>query len=181
MKADIAINTFIELYGVPHWEKEGQSIDEIKKLWEKELNDYSEEQIKTACYKLFRFRKTMTFPTISQLMAMLYDEEKPTEKEETSKQRGEAVCPELDLYNLVNPSCSFGKFRFAFQQMTEDFRAFYPMFDKLSFSTGLAKSMQNNGWWESKILDYLPQTKDNTNKDSAFDYRESLTNCFERI
>lgn len=90
-------------------------------------------------------------------------------------------CPEIDLYELCGEPCSFGKFRFAFQQMTEDFRAFYPMFDKLNFSTGLAKAMQNNGWWESKILDYLPQTKDNINNGTPFDYQDGLKNCFEKV
>ena len=105
MKADIAINTFVELYGFPKWEKDGQSIEEIKKIWEGELKDYSDEQIKIACYKLFRYRKTMTFPTISQLMAMLYDEEKPKYQEEYKQQN--TYCPEIQLYNTIKPFCSF--------------------------------------------------------------------------
>lgn len=154
MKADIAINTFIELYGVPKWEKEGQSIDEIKKIWEEELKDYSDEQIKIACYKLFRYRKTMTFPTISQLMAMLYDEEKPTEYE-SYEPVGKSYCPELELYKAVNPSCSFGTFGNAFRSMIHDFKVYYPEMDNLTFATGLAEAMQNNGWWTNKIREYL--------------------------
>ena len=178
---DVAIKKLSDLYGAPNWKKEGQDINEIKRIWEAELNGYTENQINEACYKLFRSRKVMSFPTISHLMAMLYDEEKPTERVEEYKQTGEARCPELELYDIMHPDCKFGEFRFAFQKMVQDFRALYPMFDKNDFSTGLAKAMRNNGFWDTKIIDYLPKKVENTNNGSPFDYRDGLKNCFEKV
>jgi hypothetical protein len=179
---DIAIKRLTDLYGNPNWCKDGQDIEEIKKIWESELNGYSEEQIKEACYKLFRFRKTMTFPTISQLMAMLYDEEKEVKKVETKKSSGEARCPEIDLYEIVHPDCKFGEFRFAFQKMVQDFKAYHKEADYLDFSTGLARAMQNNGWWAEKILEYLPKSENQRiNNGNPFDYRDSLKNCFKGV
>lgn len=154
MKADVAINTFVELYGFPKWEKDGQSIEEIKRIWEEELKGYSDEQIKIACYKLFRYRKTMTFPTISQLIAMLYDEEKTKDYEEY-KIIGKSYCPELELFKQVNPSCSFGKFSNSFRNMINDFKIYYPEMRDLTFANGLLESMKNNGWWSNKIREYL--------------------------
>lgn len=154
MKFETTFNILVELYGKPNWGKEGQSIEKIKRIWEDELSDYSDEQIKDACYRLFRYRKTMTFPTISQLMAMLYDEEKVVEQKEY-KSDGKYYCPELELYKKVNPYCSFGSFGNAFRNMISDFKFNYPEMDKLTFATGLADAMQRNGWWETKIGEYL--------------------------
>lgn len=150
---EIAFECLRDLYGMPNWKKEGQSIEKIKMLWEEELDGYSGGQIKEACYRLFRYRKTMTFPTISQLMAMLYDEEKPTKIEEYVSQK--SYCPELELYNLVNPSCSFGRFVCAFQMMTNEFKGLYPQFSEYTFNNGLVNVMQKNGWWGNKILEYI--------------------------
>lgn len=177
---EVAFKRLSDLYGEPHWEREGQDFREIQKIWESELDGYSEEQIKEACYKLFRYRKAMTFPTISHLMTMLYDEEKQTQKSEYKSQK--SSCPELDLYDEVKPNCKFGEFRFAFQKMTQDFKAYHKEADCLDFSTGLARAMQNNGWWAEKILEYLPKSENQRiNKGNPFDYRDSLANCFKGV
>lgn len=149
---DIAIKRLTDLYGNPNWFKDGQDIDEIKKVWESELNGYTEEQIKEACYKLFRFRKAMTFPTISQVMSMLYDEEKP--KEASIYESKTSRCPELELYELVRPQMFFGKFRAKFMNMYNDFKAYFPECSADSFSDTI-KAMKMNGWWENKITEYL--------------------------
>lgn len=154
MKFERAFEVLVDLYGMPNWQKEGQSMDKIKGIWEEELSGYTDEQIKDACYRLFRYRKTMTFPTISQLMAMLYDEERTQPKEEQHKQE-KCYCPELELYKKVNPSCSFGSFGHAFRKMIDDFKFFNPEMKDLTFATGLADAMQNNNWWENKIGEYL--------------------------
>lgn len=64
-------------------------------------------------------------------------------------------CPELELYKLVKPDCFFGTFQVAFRKMIQDFKFFNPEMDNLTFATGLADAMQRNGWWETKIGEYL--------------------------
>jgi hypothetical protein len=64
-------------------------------------------------------------------------------------------CPGENLWIETGKPCLFGKFRFAFQKMVQDFKAFNPEADRFTFSNGLAQSMQNNGWWDQKIMEYL--------------------------
>ena len=85
---ELAIRIFSDIYGTPKWEdnpKEGQSIDAITQMWCSELKNYTLDQVREACYWLVRKRKTMTFPTISHLMAELVGQER-TEKSETPDQ-----------------------------------------------------------------------------------------------
>ena len=73
-KARQAIEILTELYGEPQWissPKEGQNMTEIIRKWNAELSGYDEEEIKQACYRLFRFRAAKSFPSLSQLMAEL--------------------------------------------------------------------------------------------------------------
>ena len=82
----LAMNIFVDIYGQPNWEtkpKEGQSKLEILALWDKELEGYADYQVKDACYRLCKYKKAMTFPTISHLMAELVDNKK--EDKEYSK------------------------------------------------------------------------------------------------
>lgn len=77
-----AMGVLSDIYGYPQWEtntKDGQNADEIAKLWSKELSQYTPEQVKSACYRVIKFRKSMTFPTISHIMAELVDEKKKDE------------------------------------------------------------------------------------------------------
>lgn len=78
-QTEIAMKIFSDVYGYPNWEvkaKEGQNALEIIKIWEDELKDYDPEQVKQACYRVIKYRKAQTFPTISHLMAELCDQEK---------------------------------------------------------------------------------------------------------
>jgi hypothetical protein len=79
IQTQTAMRILADIYGYPKWEKEtkdGQSYDKIIELWDNELSEYTPEQIKIACYRLIKYRKVMTFPTISHLMSELVDEEK---------------------------------------------------------------------------------------------------------
>lgn len=83
IQTETAINIFNDIYGYPKWQKEtkdGQSYDEIIKLWDGELKGYTVQQIKTACYHIIKYRKNMTYPTLSHLLAELVDEEKEENK-----------------------------------------------------------------------------------------------------
>lgn len=88
-QTSMAMRILSDIYGYPQWEKntkDGQNADEIIKLWSDELGHYTTEQVKQACYRLAKYRKAMTFPTISHLMAELCDEEKEKDTE-TEPQR----------------------------------------------------------------------------------------------
>lgn len=93
-----AFKIFSDVYGYPKWEvdpKEGQSKDEIVKMWQEELRPYSVGQVKTACYKVVKYRKAMTFPTISHLMSQLVDI-KPESNEETEAAKIKRLADDLE-------------------------------------------------------------------------------------
>lgn len=78
-----AFNRFVDVYGLPAWEekpKSGQSREEIVRMWETELKPFTVEQVRQACYRVIRFKKNMSFPTISHLMAQLVDEQTEADK-----------------------------------------------------------------------------------------------------
>ena len=76
---ETAFDILSNYYGLPNWEvkpKEGQSRDEIVKVWCDELKGYTVDQVKEACYWLTRKKKTMTFPSINVLMNELFSAKK---------------------------------------------------------------------------------------------------------
>ena len=78
IQTQTAMEILSDIYGYPKWDKEakeGQSPEKIIELWDKELSGYTSDQVKQACYRLVKYRKAMTFPTISHLMSELVDEE----------------------------------------------------------------------------------------------------------
>lgn len=88
LQTEVAMKILSDVYGYPSWEtktREGQNAQEIIKIWESELKCYTVEQVKQACYRLFKYRKTQTFPTISHLMAELCDQEKSERKEDSAQ------------------------------------------------------------------------------------------------
>lgn len=85
---ETAFDILSNYYGLPNWEvkpKEGQSRDEIVKVWCCELKPYTVEQVKEACYWLTRKKKTMTFPSINVLMNELFNSKKEGAQEEEAK------------------------------------------------------------------------------------------------
>ncbi|GHU01637.1 hypothetical protein FACS1894186_4720 [Alphaproteobacteria bacterium] len=78
LQSDIAISTLSDLYGDAPWlnkPKTGQNSDKIMAEWDEALASYSAAQVKTACLKLHKWRKTRVFPTLSHLLSELVDEE----------------------------------------------------------------------------------------------------------
>jgi hypothetical protein len=74
-----ALEIFTDIYGSPKWmtnEKEGQDSKKIIEMWDSELKEYSIDQIKKACYTIIKYRRAMTFPTLSHVIAELHDVEK---------------------------------------------------------------------------------------------------------
>lgn len=88
LQFETAFDFFVDIYGFPSWEdnlKPGQSKEKIIAIWEKELFGYSCQQIKEACMRVVKYKKSMTFPTISLLMTELYNEKKEAAEEERRK------------------------------------------------------------------------------------------------
>lgn len=89
------MNILSDIYGYPKWDKEakeGQSPEKIIEVWDKELSGYTQDQVKQACYRLVKYRKAMTFPTISHMMSELVDEEhKIDTNDETQKALRELI------------------------------------------------------------------------------------------
>lgn len=84
IQTQTALKIFSDIYGNPKWltnEKEGQNSDKIVEMWDSELKDYAIEQIKKACYSIVKYRRAMTFPTLSHIIAELYDVEKKVNPE----------------------------------------------------------------------------------------------------
>lgn len=78
-QTDTAIKIFTDLYGLPKWlkdEKEGQDSEKMIELWDNELKDYTPEQVKVACYRVAKYKKSNTFPSLSHILAELVDEDK---------------------------------------------------------------------------------------------------------
>lgn len=97
-QTETAMKIFSDVYGYPVWEvkaKEGQNALEIMKIWEDELKKYTPEQVKQACYRVVKYRKAQTFPTISHLMAELCEEEKVVDTTDEQKR----VLKELVTHN----------------------------------------------------------------------------------
>lgn len=79
IQTQTALSIFSDIYGSPKWmtnEKEGQDSQKILEMWDSELSDYSVDQIKKACYTIIKYRRSMTFPTLSHVIAELHDVEK---------------------------------------------------------------------------------------------------------
>lgn len=103
-QTNVALRILSDIYGYPQWEKntkDGQNADEIIKIWAEELGNYTIEQVKNACYRVAKFRKSMTFPTISHIMAELVDEKK---KDEYSLETGNVKAAQKMYAYLINNS-----------------------------------------------------------------------------
>ena len=84
IQTETAIKIFTDLYGEPIWinnPKENQEPAKIIKLWDEELSGYTVEQVKQACYKVAKRKRSMTFPTINHIMVELAYEEKENQQD----------------------------------------------------------------------------------------------------
>lgn len=76
IQTQAAFDVLTELYGEPSWlsePKKGMDIEKVFAEWDEALKDYSEDQIKTVCRKMWKYAKTSTFPRLGHIMAMLSD------------------------------------------------------------------------------------------------------------
>ena len=71
---ETAFQIFTDIYGMPNWEvkpKEGQDRDEIIRSWCEALKPYTVAEVKTAAYKVVKFGKVRSFPTLSHILSEL--------------------------------------------------------------------------------------------------------------
>lgn len=89
-----------DLYGEPVWlkkPKEGQVPEKILEQWITELGDYSETQLRQACYNLFKYKKVATFPKLAHVLAELCDQPKEGLPSSTDKYGSRYICIEQEL------------------------------------------------------------------------------------
>ena len=89
-----------DLYGEPNWlkkPKDGQEPEKIIEQWVNELGDYSEAQLKQACFNLFKYKKVATFPKLAHILAELSDQTKEESKSPTTEQPKAFMCLEVEL------------------------------------------------------------------------------------
>lgn len=89
-----------DLYGEPVWlnkPKDGQEPEKIIEQWIKELGDYSETQLKQACYNLFKYKKVATFPKLAHILAELSDQQKECVQNKSSQTHFTGVCLEVEF------------------------------------------------------------------------------------
>lgn len=76
IQTQTAIDTLSELYGKPSWlktPKQGLNLEKVFAEWDAELKKYSEDQIKVVCRKMYKYRRTATFPSLAHILAELVD------------------------------------------------------------------------------------------------------------
>lgn len=89
-----------DLYGEPVWlkkPKEGQVPEKIIEQWITELGDYSETQLRQACYNLFKYKKVATFPKLAHVLAELCDQPKEISLPSTDKLGSRYMCIEQEF------------------------------------------------------------------------------------
>ena len=83
IQTQAALDLIEDLWGVQNWlaePKEGVNIDLVLAQWDEELRRYTEEQIRTAIFKISKYRKTSTAPKLAHILAELVDVEPGTEE-----------------------------------------------------------------------------------------------------
>lgn len=101
------IDVLVELYGQPMWlvnPKKGQDTEIILEKWANELGDYNENDLKTACYNLFRYYKCKTFPSLSHVVSVLQGDKNI--QDSTQKAKYKAISIEQEL---LERDCKLGR------------------------------------------------------------------------
>ena len=76
LQTQAALDAVSELYGTPNWlaePKKGLKIETVLAQWDAALKGYTEEQVKTAVQKLWKYAKTASAPRLGHILAELSD------------------------------------------------------------------------------------------------------------
>lgn len=100
---NVVIPTLSYFYGKPKWltdPKEDQDPMKIMRNWATELGGYSEHQLKNACYRVHRFKKSQTFPEIPHVREQL-TEEIPEDDDFLGEKNGSEYCNGFNIENWL--------------------------------------------------------------------------------
>lgn len=164
LQTQTAIDTLSELYGEPSWltaPKKGQDLDKVFAEWDEALKDYSEDQIKTVCRKMWKYAKTSTFPRLGHIMAMLSDVS--PEKDGTPETVKNMFMDELAQYRSrciqdgVNGNYCFAcDFDDAVRAVFKETEQTLPINERFKSSDEIASLALKNGFWDN-LPKYLEQ------------------------
>lgn len=168
IQTQTAIDTLSELYGKPSWlktPKQGLNLEKVFAEWDAELKKYSEEQIKVVCRKMYKYRRTATFPSLAHILAELVDvaPANPPELPKTRERTGGYFTEYRDFRSDCVLNGYKGKICFssdvdeAFRLVCDEVDAEFPAdnrFDQRSTSDLVRISMLNGVFW-SKLEAFL--------------------------
>lgn len=169
LQTQTALDTISELYGTPNWlsdPKKGMKIDSIFAQWDAALKGYTEEQVRIAIQKLWKYAKVSTTLRLGHILAELSDVA-PEAEEGALRTVTQADDTEQQLVEQYVRNGFDGRLCFA----SDVHRAFTAMIDDMicalpreatagkSYSE-LLRLARNNGFLE-KFTDYLAKTTKN--------------------
>lgn len=168
IQTQTAIDTLSELYGKPSWlktPKQGLNLEKVFAEWDAELKKYSEEQIKVVCRKMYKYRRTATFPSLAHILAELVDvaPANPPELPQTRERIGGYFTEYRDFREDCVRNGYNGKICFssdvdeAFRLVCDDVDGEFPAdnrFDQRSTSDLVRIAMLNGVFW-SKLEAFL--------------------------
>lgn len=98
LQTETAIKTLIGLYGKPAWmSKKDLNLEDVYSIWDESLKKYSEEQVKAACQKIWKYSKSSQFPRLAHITAELSDVV-PEPAETTPETKSNTFMDELSQY-----------------------------------------------------------------------------------
>lgn len=164
IQTQAAFDVLTELYGEPSWlsePKKGMDIEKVFAEWDEALKDYSEDQIKTVCRKMWKYAKTSTFPRLGHIMAMLSDVS--PEKDGTPETVKNMFMDELAQYRSrciqdgVNGHlCFSADVDDAVRAVFKETEQTLPINERFKSSDEIASLALKNGFWDN-LPKYLEQ------------------------
>lgn len=168
IQTQTAIDTLSELYGKPSWlktPKQGLNLEKVFAEWDAELKKYSKEQIQVVCRKMYKYRRTATFPSLAHILAELVDvaPANPPELPQTRERTGGYFTDFRDFRDDCVRNGYKGKICFssdvdeAFRLVCDDVDGEFPAdnrFDQRSTSDLVRIAMLNGVFW-SKLEAFL--------------------------
>ncbi len=158
LQTETAIKTLIGLYGKPAWmSKKDLNLEDVYSIWDESLKKYSEEQVKAACQKIWKYSKSSQFPRLAHITAELSDVV-PEPAETTPETKSNTFMDELSQYrsrciqNGVNEHlCFSADVDEAMRRVMDEINAEYPPehhWEKRTASDSIGLALRNGVFWD---------------------------------